>query len=77
MTFTFVSWDAPTVHLRRLSLLKPVLSERALSAPASVRETLRAQDIIHQDLKARYPKLADWQLVETYQGASLHGSTFW
>ena len=64
------------VHICRLSLAKRVLLELALSAPASARESPRAQDIIHQDLKARYPKLADWQLVETYQGASLHGPTF-
>ena len=62
------------VHIRRHSLLKLVLSELALSALALVEPT--AQDIIHQDLKARYPKLADWQLVETYQGASLYDSTF-
>ena len=62
------------VHVCRCSLLKLVLLELALSALALVGRT--TQDIIHQDLKARYPTLADWQLVETYQGASLHDSTF-
>ena len=56
------------VHVGRRSLLKLVLLELALSALALVGRT--TQDIIHQDLKARYPTLADWQLVETYQGAS-------